>query len=196
MKHAGNIPAGNDNVRYAKPRWVAFALALTAVLAALSIARSPVVALADGASHHRSADVTFTKWVTSLPDTPPSLAGILMVGVVGGDVGRGRFAGQVISDDTTTMPKFWLAHARYEFYGRKHFFIADQRVTEDDRTATYVTATIEGRVTKGWMKGARVTGEYTRWDVCPVPTPGNVFGTVCFQGTLHLGPVAHGSGNH
>ena len=146
MKNAGMTQAINGNVRSAKTRRMVFALALTAVLVGLSISQNPAVALADGGRHHRAADVTFTKWVTSLPANPPSQAGILMFGVVGGDVGHGRFAGQVISDDTITKPKFWLAHARYEFYGRKHFFIADQHVTEDDTTATHVTATITGVV--------------------------------------------------
>jgi hypothetical protein len=135
---------------------------------------------------HRSADVTFTKWVVTQPADPSTLAGILMVGVVGGDVGRGRYAGTVLSDDTVTQPGFWLAHARYEFYGRKHFFIADLHITENDTGVKPVTATIQGVVAKGWLKGAQVTGQYTAFDACPIPTPGNVFGTTCFQGTLHL----------
>jgi hypothetical protein len=36
------------------------------------------------------------------------------------------------------------------------------------------------------MKGARVTGEYTMLDPCPIPTSNNAFGSVCFQGSLHL----------
>jgi hypothetical protein len=38
------------------------------------------------------------------------------------------------------------------------------------------------------LKGAQVTGQYRQWDTCPIPTPGNVLGTICFQGTLHLQP--------
>ena len=41
----------------------------------------------------------------------------LMTGVVGGDVGRGRYAGEIISDDTTSRPGFWLGHVTYEFHG-------------------------------------------------------------------------------
>jgi hypothetical protein len=44
---------------------------------------------------------------------------------------------------------------------------------------------ITGLVTDGWLKGAQVTGEYTVWATCPIATPGNMFGTLCFQGTLH-----------
>src|SRR5262245_4809379 len=140
-----------------------------------------------GSSHPRgqkSADVTFTKWMTSLPNDP-SAAGASMAGVVGGDVGDGTYAGIVLSDDTTSMPGFWLGHALYGFIGSEHTFVANNFITEDD-TVSPVTATIRGRVVVGWMRDARVTGEYTALDPCPIPTPGNVFGTLCFQGTLHL----------
>jgi hypothetical protein len=140
---------------------------------------------------HRSANVTFTKWVTSLPGDPSTMAGISMAGVVGGDVGPGVFAGKVIRDDTTSKPGFWLAQALYGFNGSKHSFVAYNFVTENDTTSP-VTATIRGVVIQGWMRGARVTGEYMRWDTCPIPTPGNVFGSVCFQGTLHL-QLGHGN---
>lgn len=141
-----------------------------------------------GSSHPRgqkSADVTFTKWITSLPADPSTVAGVSMAGVVGGDVGDGTFTGIVVGDDTTSMPGFWLGRALYGFFGSDHTFVAYQHVTEND-TATPITATIRGRVIVGWMRGARVTGEYTQFDTCPIPTPGNVFDTVCLQGTLHL----------
>ena len=175
------------NVRHGRSR---LRLVLVAAIATMSISVGSGVAQADfGRHHHRSADVTFTKWVTTLPADPSTFAGIDMVGVVGGDVGRGRYAGQVLGDDTVSMPGFWLGHARYGFYGHKHFFIADMHITENDGVVP-ITATLEGVVVKGWLKGARVTGEYTAFDTCPIPTPGNVFGTTCYQGTLHLeGPA-------
>ncbi len=105
-----------------------------------------------------------------------------MAGEVGGDVGPGEFAGKVIRDDMS-KPGFWLAQALYGFKGSKHSFLAYNFITEDHTTNT---ATIRGVVILGWMRGARVTGEYTVWDPCPIPTRGNVFGSVCFQGTLHL----------
>ena len=108
-----------------------------------------------------------------------------MAGVVAGDAGSGSFAGEVLSGDTTSEPGFWLAHVRYEVNGSKHSFVTDVRVTEDD-TKLPITATISGIVTQGWLKGTRVTGEYTQIDSCPIPTPGNVFGTICWQGTLHV----------
>jgi hypothetical protein len=86
-----------------------------------------------------------------------------------------------------SVPGFWLAHARYEFHGKNHTFIAQLFITEDDRPGpAYGTAVIVGRVTEGWMKGAFVTGGYKTFDKCPIATPRNVLGTVCFKGTLHL----------
>jgi len=127
-------------------------------------------------------DFTFTKWATSAPANYPSLAGVLMEGIVGGDVGNGVYAGEVISDDLT-VPDFWLAKAQYEFYGKKHSFIADVHVTQNNTTGT---AVITGVITQGWLKGAQLTGEYTVEGVCHIDTPGNAFGTLCFQGTLHV----------
>ena len=161
------------------------ALALAAVFACLAVAPGSGAARTGG-SHGRVASATFTKWIVTAPADPSTAAGVLMRGIVGGDVGRGRYAGEVLSDDTTSQPGFWLAHARYEFYGRTHTFIAHLQITEDDRTPALITATIEGVVTHGWLKGAHVTGHYRQWSICPIATPGNVNGTVCFQGVLHL----------
>jgi hypothetical protein len=172
-------------VRSSRSRRMVAALVMVAGLATPAIAVGHGVALADGGREHRIADVSFTKWATGLPSDPSTRAGVIMVGVVGGDVGPGHFAGEVLSGDITSEPGFWLAHVRYEFYGRKHSFIADVQVTEDD-TKLPITATIRGVVARGWLKGTRVTGEYTQRDSCPIPTPGNVFGTICWQGTLHL----------
>ena len=93
------------------------------------------------ASHrnHRSADVTFTKWNTSLPADTSTLAGAGMAGVVGGDVGEGTYAGMVVKDDTTSKPGFWLAQALYGFFGSKHYFVANNFITEND-TVSPVTA--------------------------------------------------------
>jgi hypothetical protein len=174
------------NVIPIKNRGLAFGLVL-AICAIVVVSLSPDAALANGGRHHHGADANFTKWATTLPADPSTSAGVLMTGVVDGDVGRGRYAGEIISDDTTHTG-FWLGHVRYEFHGHKHTFIADLHITEDDRTPALITATIDGVVTQGWLKGAHVTGQYRQWDTCPIPTPGNVYGTTCFQGTLHLQP--------
>jgi hypothetical protein len=73
--------------------------------------------------------------------------------------------------------------ALYHFSGERHTFNAHVYVTQDNVAHT---AAITGRVTDGWLKGARVTGEYTVWAICPIPTPGNGAGTLCFQGVLHI----------
>ena len=142
------------------------------------------VALADqGGVKGHTFNFTFTKWATSLPENPPSLAGVLMEGIVGGDVGNGVYAGVVLSDNLTQEPDYWIANAQYEFYGEKNSFIADVHVTQNNNTGT---AVITGVVTQGWLKGAQLTGEYTVMSSCPIATPGNVFGTTCFQGTLQV----------
>jgi hypothetical protein len=164
----------------------ALVLALVMSPAVVAQARPSAGGSADGGRAVRSADVTFTKWVVGLPTDPAAtLAGASMAGVVGDDVGSGTYAGMVLRDDRVSMPGFWLAEAQYGFFGSAQSFVAHNSITEND-TATPITATIDGVVIWGWMKGARVTGGYTRLDSCPIPTPGNVFGTVCFQGTLHL----------
>ncbi len=164
---------------------VILAIAVAAGCAVVAQARPTAGGSLAGDRNHRSADVTFTKWVTSLPADPSTQAGVSMAGVVGGDVGPGVYAGKVIRDDTTSKPGFWLGQALYGFNGSKHSFVAYNFITEND-TTTPITATIRGVVIQGWMRGARVTGEYTQFDTCPIPTPGNVLGDVCFQGTLHL----------
>jgi hypothetical protein len=84
----------------------------------------------------------------------------------------------VVDDRPATPP-------RYEFHGFRHTFIADMHITENDGVVP-VTATLQGVVTSGWLRGAQVTGVYTQFATCPIPTPGNVLGSVCFQGKLHL----------
>jgi hypothetical protein len=104
-----------------------------------------------------------------------------MVGVVGGDVGPGTYVGEAIS--VSTVDNITSIEAFYHFNGSKHAFTADLNITQDDSVGT---ATITGRVTEGWLKGASVTGEYNVLAVCPIDTPDNAFGTVCFQGALHV----------
>jgi hypothetical protein len=160
--------------------------ALVLVVASLFAVAPTQLALADsGGVKGHTFDFTFTKWVTSVPNYP-SMDGAIMAGVVGGDVGNGRYAGEVITYDDSSEPGFTLINARYEFHGEKHSFIADVNVTQDN---TAGTASITGVITQGWLKGAQLTGEYTVWDTCPILTPGNVgnvAGTLCFQGTLHV----------
>jgi hypothetical protein len=124
-------------------------------------------------------DDTFTKWVTTSPPGPGIVAN--MVGVVGGDVGPGTYTGEVIS--VNTVGNITSIQALYHFNGSKHAFTAELNVTQDESAGT---AVITGHVTDGWLKGASVTGGYTVLAVCPMETPDNAYGTLCFQGALHV----------
>jgi hypothetical protein len=160
-----------------------FTLGLAAAFTALSAVGPAQVALADeGGAKGHTFDVTFTIWMTALPANPPSRVGVPLAGGVGGAVGDGRFAGRVLSDNLT-VPGFWLGEDQFEFHGEEHSFIADVHIKHDTKTGL---AVITGVVTHGWLKGAHLTGEYTTIPVCPIATPGNVFGTLCFQGALHI----------
>ncbi|MDX6629665.1 MAG: hypothetical protein QOH00_1911, partial [Gaiellales bacterium] len=61
-------------VRSIKSHRPGLALLLAAFFATLSIALSPAAALANGGRHHHGADVTFTKWLISLPADPTTNA--------------------------------------------------------------------------------------------------------------------------
>jgi len=124
-------------------------------------------------------DDTFTKWVTTSP--PAAGVGANMAGVVGGDVGLGAYAGEILSMNTVGTTT--SIHALYHFNGSKHAFTADVNISQDESVGK---ATITGVVTEGWLKGASVTGEYDVLPVCPIGTPDNAFGTMCFQGALHV----------
>jgi hypothetical protein len=121
-------------------------------------------------------DAEFTKWITNFPN---------MEGVVGGDVGVGTYAGEVLN--MSTVGNITSIEALYHFNGSLHSFTAHVFVTENDAPGVG-TAKITGNVTEGWLKGETVIGEYKVWGVCPIPTPGNAEGTQCYQGILHLIP--------
>jgi hypothetical protein len=133
----------------------------------------------NGEATGHTFDDTFTKWVITWPPTENVPAS--MVGVVGGDVGAGTYTGEVLS--VNTAGNITSIRALYHFNGSKHAFTADLNITQDESAGT---ATIAGYVTEGWLKDASVTGEYNVLAVCPMETSGNVFGTVCFQGALHV----------
>jgi hypothetical protein len=117
-----------------------------------------------GTREHGDVRVSFTKWVTSWPN---------MAGVVGGDVGSGAFAGEVLlyTEGPTTR-----IEALYHFKGPDHSFSALVHVEQ-----TGLKAVIIGVVTDGWLKGHSLEGEYTQID-CEhdgVSSP-------CYQGTLTI----------
>jgi len=160
-------------VRSVKGWRMPFARVLVAVFAALLAVGPTQLALADaGGVKGHTFDNTFTKWVTDFPN---------MVGVVGGDVGAGAYAGEIL--DIVPVGDITNVDALYHFNGRKHSFTAHVFIAESAVTGT---ATITGSITEGWLKGSPVTGEYTVLTTCPIPTPGNSLGTTCFQGALHI----------
>ena len=166
-------------VRLSKGWRLLFALVLVAAFAALSAAGPAQVALADkGGVKGHTFNVTFTKWVIS---TSTAGAPLNMVGKVGGAVGKGPFAGEVLK--YTPGADITKIEALYHMNGSRHSFTAHVYVTQNNVTGM---AVITGRVTEGWLEDAPVTGEYTVFAKCPMSTPGNVYGTLCFQGTLHV----------
>ena len=139
------------------------ALALGAVGTLLVLALSAGVASADGGRHHGDAENTFTKYVAAYP---------IMAGVVGGDVGTGVYAGEILkyTPGTTTV-----IEALYHFNGSRHTFTALVHVEQ-----TGLHAVIIGVVTEGWRRGDPVEGKYTQISCSQAPS-----GT-CFQGTLDI----------
>ncbi len=169
----------NEDTKTIAPRiqpfkkWsILLALVLVATTAGAALAYST-----DAKGH--TFDDTFTKWVITSSPAPGVLFN--MMGVVGGDVGPGTYTGEVIS--ANTVGNITSIKALYHFNGSKHAFTAELTITQDESAGT---ATIAGYVTEGWLKGASVTGEYTVLAVCPLETPDNAQGAVCYQGTLHV----------
>jgi hypothetical protein len=168
LKNEG-LETAETKVRSIKGWRMLLAVMLVAAFAALSGTGSTQTALADaGGVQGHIFDVTFTKWITIFPN---------MAGVVGGDVGKGTFAGEILN--IGTVGDITSIEALYHVNGRKHSFTAHVYVTQDNAINM---AVIIGSVTAGWQKGAPVTGEYKVWATCPVEG-GN---SPCFQGTLHV----------
>jgi hypothetical protein len=129
------------------------------MLLALSGLLSPVAAVASGTVEQN----TFTKWIVTSPN---------MEGVVGGAVGEGSFAGEILkyTPGTTTM-----IEALYHFKGSIHSFSALLHIEQ-----TGLKAVIMGMVTEGWLKGSVVAGEYTQ-----ITTDQSPNGTA-FRGTISI----------
>ncbi len=145
----------------------ALALAATATLRVLTLGLGVASAQA---GDQPLAQNTFTKWVTG-PGVPPVVAD--MAGVVGGDVGDGTFAGEVLTKTPTDTGA--VIDAKYHFTGPEHAFTAHVHVVQ-----TGLEAAITGRITDGWLHGSLVTGEYTQ-TTCPDSPAAD---QTCFQGTL------------
>jgi hypothetical protein len=138
-------------------------LALTAALALVALALSAGVVSADSGRHHGGAHNTFTKYVAAYP---------IMAGIVGGDVGNGTYAGEILK---YTPGSTTVIEALYHFDGSHHAFTALVHVEQ-----TGLKAVITGVVTDGWLKGHQVDGKYTQISCSQSPD-----GT-CFRGTLDI----------
>jgi hypothetical protein len=151
------------------------------LLALVLVATSAGAALAyNSDAKGRTYKVTFIKWATNTTPAPDVFFN--MAGVVGGAVGPGTFTGEVISL-TPPVDNITSIEALYHLNGSEHAFTADVKVTQNESTGL---ATITGRVTEGWLKGASVIGKYKVLAVCPIDTPDNAYGTMCFQGALQV----------
>jgi hypothetical protein len=107
---------------------------------------------------------TFTKWVTMYPN---------MAGVVGGAVGDGSYAGEILK---YTPGQTTVIESLYHFKGSKHSFTALLHVEQ-----TGLKAVLIGVVTEGWLKGNQAKGEYTQIKSEQAPGDGTAF-----QGTLDI----------
>jgi hypothetical protein len=142
------------------------ALAVLTAVALLTLALGVGVASAHDGRHHGDAGSTFTKYVSSYP---------VMAGVVGGEVGPGTFAGEILKYTlpTATTPK--VIEALYHFNGLRHSFSALVHVEQAG-----LEAVIIGVVTDGWLKGHQVEGKYTQIACTQAPNG------ICFQGSLDI----------
>ena len=105
-------------IRLSKGWSIVIGLVLVAAIAGSALAFSV------SAKGHTFND-TFTKWVTSSPPAAGVVAN--MVGVVGGDVGSGVYAGEILS--MNTVGNTTSINALYHFKGSKHTFTADVNIT-------------------------------------------------------------------
>jgi len=142
------------------------ALALIAGFGAATHLQGTHVASADGFGR---TEVTFTKYLTAFPN---------MAGVVGGDVGNGTYAGEILTyDPTIAGGKITLITADYHLNGSLHQSNVRLTVWQFDNNF----AILSGAVTSGWRAGGHAFGIYKVLSTCP----GNPAGP-CFQGTLYI----------
>ena len=167
---------GSKNVELKARSFKGWSIVLGIVLVVALAAVPMLMGAADsGGEKGHSFDITFTKWVT----VPPN-----MLGVVGGAVGDGKFSGEITGMSTAGNITTLTAH--YHVKGSRHSFNADIQATQDNLAGTGV---ITGEIKDGWLQGNELTGKYNVVAECPIETlPENAYGTMCFQGVLHVVP--------
>jgi hypothetical protein len=127
-------------------------LTTLAALAATLLFQTQVTRANDHGRDKRNAEVTFTKWITGDPGLPGLLE--TLEGVVGGDIGDGTFAGEVLKE--TVVGDQDEVVAFYHFTGSKHSFSA---IVHLDYDLTAGEGSVLGVVTDGWLKGHAVEGK-------------------------------------
>ena len=135
-------------------------------------------------SDHNNGDATvnFTKWVTVIFPRPGVFADMTGV-IVGGDIGDGEFAGEILSRVVDPVTGVITVEAVYHLQGSKHSFTA--RIHAEQQVAGIgQTGVIIGVVTDGWLKGHAVEGEWTV--IPPCGYDGGVGIGNCFEVTLDL----------
>jgi hypothetical protein len=168
----------NQDPKYAggKPRaFKGWSLLAGLMIVAVLAAAPTLLGLADagGGKGHSFGDVTFTKWITMYPT---------MKGIVGGAVGDGTFAGEIVSMTGSDDGKTTFVEAVYHINGSSRSFTANIRAVQDNGAGTGV---ITGKITEGWLEGKALSGEYTVIPECQVGS----YSGMCFQGTLHIVPA-------
>jgi hypothetical protein len=157
-----------------------FTFATLAALAVALVVQASVTRADDEGQqeqHGQQAKITFTKWVTALPNQPGLIAN--MEGIVsGGDAGPGTFVGEVLKWDTSG-PVIDIV-AVYHFTGSKQAFTA---VVHATRPKTSPDGVIVGVVTDGWLKGHALEGEWTA--IAPCYPSGAGVGN-CLEVTLSI----------
>ena len=118
---------------------------------------------AEAIADDRAAEATFTKWMVG--------EGPEMVGIVGGAVGAGTYAGRVL--DYTPGPTQVIA-ALYGFHGAERSFTALVHVEQ-----TGLDGVVRGVVMDGWRKGAGVSGQFRE-----VQCEHDGVTTDCWQGSI------------
>jgi hypothetical protein len=142
------------------------ALAIATGVALLTLALGVGVASAGQTSSR--AENTFTKWIAGYPN---------MAGVVGGDVGPGTYAGEILTfTGTGTVADPILITADYHFNGSRHSFTARVDIVEIGTAAT-----INGVVTDGWLKDNLAEGEFS-----VISCAHDGVTSTCFQGTFDI----------
>ena len=139
---------------------------LAALAAALAFPTSSALAAKPA---NTQVVVTFTKWV---------IAGGVMPGIVGGELGNGVFAGQLLGGDPKADGKIVKLDARYGVVvdgGRS--FNAVIHGTMNSQTGMGV---LSGVITDGWLTGAQVQ---VRWQMLANAEHGTIF-----VGTMTINP--------